>query len=677
MQDKLDFIFNLTNKLSPQIEKILREVESLRNATSKFNKTGLGGNYSGIGRFNTELKNSRTTMSSLHATLKRLEAGRDNAWRTDHIEKYNRMIEKVRGNITKVNSLYGHNKESGSSGGGMFGGQIGSLIGAGLGVGLGMKAFDFGKEAALTGAKYEKYNAIYENAMGSKDAARNRMSDMKGFASNTPFAMSDLVASDIKLQNRNQNLSIGKLTNLGDLAASQGKGFDQLTEALLDAQTGEFERLKEFGIKANKVGDNIKLNFKNQTISVKNNSDAITEALIGMGKWPGVAGSMAKISKTTEGAISNLGDSYEQMMAAIGQSESGPVKDLIAGLGGVTNTVKKWFEIPVSETLRKENGEMDALVAVAQDYTKSSDERNAALQKLQETYPEYFSNLSEEDVKLGKLQKTLDGINASYEKKIGLASSKETRRDNLEYLNEAKSNKLKYDVLLSQYDKSQNGDKSAGTAFEKGLSIWDEAKRAIAPEEFRNYLQRKSERLGSDISIYSSRESMNADNEKLAQLDVYLEKYKGKYETFLAGLNEKSAYKFKSLYADFAISESNGTSDNMSWSLTGNKDKKDWIGKALADAQRMDDLLSGKDKKSGSTGNTALYSGTSAKSDSIIGGGAKPVNINVNINTMNGVANLTSTSSVKETSNQIGDAVMEVMLRAINGAVMMTGNNVR
>ena len=43
----------------------------------------------------------------------------------------------------------------------------------------------------------------------------------------------------------------------GDTASAMGKSLDDMVEAVADAATGEFERLKEFGIRASKNGDRV------------------------------------------------------------------------------------------------------------------------------------------------------------------------------------------------------------------------------------------------------------------------------------------------------------------------------------------------------------------------------------------------------------------------------------
>lgn len=84
-----------------------------------------------------------------------------------------------------------------------------------------------------------------------------------------------MTESYIKLVNRGFKPTREEIISLGDLASSQGKQFDQLTEALLDAQTGEFERLKEFGVKAKVSGDQVAFTFKGVTTTVSKTDDAI------------------------------------------------------------------------------------------------------------------------------------------------------------------------------------------------------------------------------------------------------------------------------------------------------------------------------------------------------------------------------------------------------------------
>lgn len=110
---------------------------------------------------------------------------------------------------------------------------------------------------------------------------------------------------------------------MGDLAASQGKSVDQLIEAILDAMTGENERLKEFGIKASKSGNTVKYTFRGVTTEVQNTEEAIKSYLLSLGKLDGISGSMAVQMKELEGMESNLKDTLDNLWNTIGKRMEG------------------------------------------------------------------------------------------------------------------------------------------------------------------------------------------------------------------------------------------------------------------------------------------------------------------------------------------------------------------
>ncbi|MPR36548.1 hypothetical protein [Salmonirosea aquatica] len=178
-------------------------------------------------------------------------------------------------------------------------------------ISIGTKIFE-------TTAKFEKYGKVLETALGSQKEAKQSMEAIKKMAAETAFSVDELTDGYVKMVNRGLRPSQKEMVALADLAASQGKTFDQLVEAVLDAQQGEFERLKEFGIKAKKEGDNVSLSFKGQTQTVKNNEQAIYDAMIAMGAMTGVAGQNAEMMQTLDGKSSNLGDSFDALTVELG-----------------------------------------------------------------------------------------------------------------------------------------------------------------------------------------------------------------------------------------------------------------------------------------------------------------------------------------------------------------------
>lgn len=187
-----------------------------------------------------------------------------------------------------------------------------------------------GKQILDTTAKFEKFGIVLRNTLG--DSEGNAALDMIAqFAATTPFQLDEVTGAFIKMANQGFVPTRDELVKLGDLASSTGKSFDQLTEALLDAQTGQFERLKEFGIKASAQGDKVTFSFKEQQTTVDNTNSAIQAYILSLGELQGVQGANAKISASLTGQISNLGDKLAAMYNEIGKANSGVLYAAVEG----------------------------------------------------------------------------------------------------------------------------------------------------------------------------------------------------------------------------------------------------------------------------------------------------------------------------------------------------------
>lgn len=190
-------------------------------------------------------------------------------------------------------------------------------------------------------AEFQKFEAVLTNTLGSRSQAQIALRQIQDFAAKTPFSVQELTASFVKLANQGFKPTTEEMRKLGDLASSTGKQFDQLTEAIIDAQTGEFERLKEFGIRASKEGDNVTFTFKGVQTQVEFTSEAIRNYILALGDAEGVSGAMASISATLGGQISNLGDAFNQLLQQWGDSQSGPAKSIVQMLTLMLNDLKE------------------------------------------------------------------------------------------------------------------------------------------------------------------------------------------------------------------------------------------------------------------------------------------------------------------------------------------------
>jgi uncharacterized protein YwgA len=212
--------------------------------------------------------------------------------------------------------------------------QLGKMIAGAFSV---QAVLSFGKAVINTQAEFQRMEAVLTNTLGSRSAANAAMSQIVDFASKTPFQVNELTDAFVKLSNQGFVPSMEQMTKMGDLASSVGKSFDQLAEAVIDAQVGEFERLKEFGIKASVEGDRVKFSFKGVSTEVGKTSEEIQKYILSLGDLEGVTGGMALISETTGGKLSNLGDNMTRLTKAIGDSSSGLIYGLLTGANAITS----------------------------------------------------------------------------------------------------------------------------------------------------------------------------------------------------------------------------------------------------------------------------------------------------------------------------------------------------
>jgi hypothetical protein len=202
-------------------------------------------------------------------------------------------------------------------------------------------------------SEFEKYEAVLTTSLGSQRKSAEAMGMLQKFAATTPFQLNELTGAYVKLTNYGLKPNMAEMVKYGDLASSVGKGFDQLVEAVADAVTGEYERLKEFGIKAQASGDKVVFTFKEQKTTVENNSAAIKNYILGLGELNGVQGSMSSISKTLGGEISNLKDNWDALMNSMGSKSSGVMSGVISFFNDLLSRTNKLVKGDASVQDRK------------------------------------------------------------------------------------------------------------------------------------------------------------------------------------------------------------------------------------------------------------------------------------------------------------------------------------
>lgn len=182
--------------------------------------------------------------------------------------------------------------------------------------------------------EFDKLNASLITATGSTANAAGAFKALQAFASTTPYSVAEATEAFIKMRNLGLDPSEKALRSYGNTAAAMGKGLNQMIEAVADAATGEFERLKEFGITAKQNGDKVGLTFKGMTANIGNNAKEIQEYLRKLGETD-FAGAMERRAATLDGAISNLGDTWDSTMRTIATNGIGQTTmSAVMGMSG-------------------------------------------------------------------------------------------------------------------------------------------------------------------------------------------------------------------------------------------------------------------------------------------------------------------------------------------------------
>lgn len=173
-------------------------------------------------------------------------------------------------------------------------------------------AYKAAQELVESQRQLDKMSASLKTLTGSTQGAKQALSILQDFARDTPYGLEQAVEGFRKLVALGLTPSEEALRSYGNTASAMGKDLNQMIEAVADASTFEFERLKEFGIKAKQNQSDIEFTFQGTTTVVKKNAADIERYLLNIGNV-NFAGAMADQANTLDGAIASAEDSWSQL----------------------------------------------------------------------------------------------------------------------------------------------------------------------------------------------------------------------------------------------------------------------------------------------------------------------------------------------------------------------------
>lgn len=190
---------------------------------------------------------------------------------------------------------------------------------AGLASIVAATAYKAAQELVESQRQLDKMSASLKTLTGSTQGARQALSILQDFARDTPYGLEQAVEGFRKLVALGLTPSEEALRSYGNTAAAMGKDLNQMIEAVADASTFEFERLKEFGIKAKQNKDDVEFTFQGTTTVVKKSAADIEQYLLNIGNV-NFAGAMADQANTLNGAIASASDSWSQLKMTLATS---------------------------------------------------------------------------------------------------------------------------------------------------------------------------------------------------------------------------------------------------------------------------------------------------------------------------------------------------------------------
>ena len=184
---------------------------------------------------------------------------------------------------------------------------------------------DVGKSALESASGLEGYRSTLNVVLKDQQKAAKMMAWAVEFANKTPFETDSVVEATVRLQS--YGIEAQKvMMQIGDMAGVMNKDLMQAVEAVADAQTGELERLKEFGItKAMITAKGAEL-YKNQTI-VNNKGQIVDQQKFNDALF-------ALMEDRFKGGMEIQAKSYKGLMSTI----AGVWKTGLAQMAGISGT---------------------------------------------------------------------------------------------------------------------------------------------------------------------------------------------------------------------------------------------------------------------------------------------------------------------------------------------------
>ena len=229
-------------------------------------------------------------------------------------------------------------------------GALGALAGA-----LAIREF-----AQFTGSiieattQFERYQTVLQTFLGSQSKANAELTRLKDLANSLPQDLADITEAFVIFTRYGLDTSSQGIKAFSNIATASGKSLEQLAEALGDALTGEFERLKEFGIKVSKENGKIVARIGDDIVATADTAKELTTQLQDLGNTR-FGGAAEANADTLSQSMSNLRGAVFEAQVAFGEGLKPALKEIadeLANFLRVNEELSRSLGAGVGEALR-------------------------------------------------------------------------------------------------------------------------------------------------------------------------------------------------------------------------------------------------------------------------------------------------------------------------------------
>lgn len=189
--------------------------------------------------------------------------------------------------------------------------------------------------------KMENFRSTITAYLGSQTLANQEIERLSELSKGLTQDVDDVTNSFIVLKRNGIDTSSEALTAFSKVAAGNNKTFSQLAEAVADGLTGEFERLKEFGIKVSKENDKFVIRMADGSKQVVNSAREVVDAVRAQGEEGGKFANV--VAGPLNQAFSNLRGSVFEATSILGDGFAPALSDAAAKLSEFINENKEFI----------------------------------------------------------------------------------------------------------------------------------------------------------------------------------------------------------------------------------------------------------------------------------------------------------------------------------------------